>query len=143
VRLKIIRSRTGQYIHGGHIMSNNQQSEQKNKELNQQAIAEGTTPERILARCTGEQSSTVVPGKVNPERLQDGYRVSEGADYEQEDPSQQPSEGYDPTHSGVRQAHNKPGMAANTPGREGQTGWAEQLQNGKTTDTPNRKNPAD
>jgi hypothetical protein len=54
----------------------------------------------------------------------------------------QAQEGYDPTHSGVRQAHNKPGTRVDAPGRETGTAWGEDQQMGLSTDTSNRRNPA-
>ncbi len=132
--------------------SNEPDNRRGNRDINAEAVEGGTTPERIRQQASPDtehdaqstdQQSGAAPGAVNPGRLQDGYSVTQGADYQQEEPGQQVREGYDPTHSGVRHAQNKPGMRANTPGREGQTGWAEQLQNGQTTDTPNNENPVE
>ncbi len=80
---------------------------------------------------------------------QDGYSETQGTGYGQsQNAAGQPADatqaqgGYDPTHSGVRHAQNRPGTRPPTPGRETGTSWGEDQQMGATTDTPDRKNPA-
>ncbi|GAC1359487.1 MAG: hypothetical protein NVS2B12_28020 [Ktedonobacteraceae bacterium] len=131
---------------------NNDSNDQRDQDINAQATAAGTTPERLQkgraqqaghATQASDQQTSAAPGKVNPDRLQDGYGLNQGSDYSAQPSEEEQQDNYDPTHSGVRHAQNKPGMRTNNPGREGQGGWAEQLQGGQTSDTPNRKNPAD
>ena len=120
-------------------MSIRRDDRDKNKDVSTEAVSEGTTPERVQHQPAQEGAES--PAPVNEERLQDGYRVNEGSDYQQGEPEQQ--ENYDPAHSGVRHSQRKPGTQANTPGREGQTGWSEQMQMGHTTDTAEEsKNPS-
>ncbi len=103
-----------------------------------------------------KQSSTVnntqQPGQHASDRMQNGYRENQGSGYDEEphsstqapkDASERAIQGYDPTHSGVGHAKNHPGEHVNAPGRETGTAWGQDLQEGSTTDTPNRKNPAD
>jgi hypothetical protein len=85
----------------------------------------------------------------NPSGRQDGYSETQGAGYGQaQNAAGQPADAtqaqndYDPTHSGVRHAQNKPGTRPPDPGRETGTAWGEDQQMGATTDTPDRKNPA-
>jgi len=84
----------------------------------------------------------------NPVGRQDGYSETQGG-YEQYNSAGQPAhdiesqDAYDPTHSGVRHAQNRPGTRPPTPGRETGTAWGQDQQMGATTDTPDRKNPAD
>lgn len=79
-----------------------------------------------------------------PEELQNGYRDTQGSGYGSPAGDNAPAqEGYDPTHSGVRHAQNRPGKSVDTPGRETGTSWGEDQQMGYTTDTPNRRNPAE
>lgn len=129
-------------------MNNNED----HKDINAQATASGTTPERVQkqrehsqdhAAQNSRQQTSAAPGQVSADQLQDGYRLNEGGEYAAQPSEDEQQDNYDPTHSGVRHAQNKPGERTNNPGREGQGGWAEQLQMGKTSDTPDRKNPAD
>jgi hypothetical protein len=118
--------------------------EDKREKLRIEAVEEGTTPERI--REHGARPHVHASGEARQElpasgRLVDGYAQTEGGDYPQ--PQRDEREGYDPTHSGVRHAPNKPGAPTSAPGREEGTAWGEQRENGKTTDIPARKNPAD
>jgi hypothetical protein len=115
--------------------------------LNEQAMWSSTTPERLrqhpdkVRHTTGSASDRSNSTQQGP--LQDGYSLNEGDNYAQPSEEEQDQVHYDPAHSGARRAPNKPGMHTNGPGREGVTGWSEQLQNGKTTDTPSeRKSPA-
>ncbi|SRR5579883_2179942 len=119
----------------------------RQEEIDREAIARGTTPERIK-----EQDVFATPARVEPSgqqaggeggELRDGYSMNQGRDYSQAQPGQEQEDYYDPTHSGVRHAQHKPGTRVNTPGREGQPAWAEQLQMGRSADTPQRDNPAD
>ena len=91
-------------------------------------------------------------GQGNSDRLQNGYRENQGSGYDQEPHSSAPTsedavarsrQGYDPRQSGVRPAKNRPGEHVDAPGRKTGTAWGEDLQMGSTTDTPDRKNPAD
>jgi hypothetical protein len=115
-------------------------SDAERKALNAQAIAEGTTPERIQQKQTQDTPVKTVPGQKNVEGLVDGYAVTEGEDYAT--PQGDEREGYDPAHSGVRHAANKPGSPAQTPGRDEGTAWSAQEQSGSIRDTYDRKNPA-
>ena len=81
--------------------------------------------------------------------LHDGYRQTEGEGYgesgahnAQDQPEAPAQQGYDPRHSGVRHAQDQPGKRVDEPGRETGSAWGEQLQMGHTTDTPDRRNPA-
>ncbi|MBV9690962.1 MAG: hypothetical protein JO202_14790 [Ktedonobacteraceae bacterium] len=74
--------------------------------------------------------------------LRDGYKDTQGMGYDQRGSTDQAQQGYDPTHSGVRHAHNQPGERVDTPGRETGTAWGEDQQMGYSTDTPDRRNPA-
>lgn len=130
-------------------MSNNN-NDQQDKDINAQAVEAGTTPERLKEQHAqhshhssqrSDQQGSITSGQAD--RLQDGYSLNEGSEYPVQPSNEEQQDDYDPTHSGVRHAQNKPGMRTNNPGREGQGGWAEQMQMGKTSDTPHRKNPAD
>lgn len=111
-------------------------AEQK-KNIEDKAVQEGTTPERIQKH--GERP-VVHTNQPASERLVDGYAQTEGADYAQ--PRRDEVDDYDPAHSGVRHAQNKPGAPTSAPGRDEGTAWSEQKENGRT-DIPERKNPAD
>jgi hypothetical protein len=113
---------------------------------NEAAIAEGTTPERVRAADGGKNKlpentqSSASPGQVRPGRLQDGYRDTEGREYDLEEPvGELVGEDRDPTHSGARQARHKPGTPANAPGREEGTAWSENKQ---MSQGQNPKNPS-
>lgn len=82
----------------------------------------------------------------NQRLLRDGYAETQGKGYGSTEPQKghpqtKAQEGYDPTHSGVRHAHNRPGERVESPGRETGTAYGEGLQNGQT-DAPDRRNPA-
>lgn len=109
------------------------------KDTESEAVAKGTTPERVKQ---GQPISQTGNAATRPERLHDGYHDTEGGEYTREEPVDE--EGYDPTHSGVRQSHRKPGEQATAPGRDEGTAWSERTQMGSTTDAPTqRRNPAD
>ncbi len=126
-------------------------SAREERSINERATAAGTTPERLQQQGTNarhvpqssSQQTGAAPGLVSNDRLVDGYRLSEGSEYSPQPTRDEQQDDYDPTHSGVRHAQNRPGERTNGPGREGRTGWAEQLQMGQSTDEPQRKNPAD
>ncbi len=97
-------------------------------------------------------NNTQQSGQGSSDNLQNGYRENQGSGYDEEphsptpvsdDAAARPQQGYDPTHSGVRQSKNRPGVHVDAPGRETGTAWGQDLQMGSTTDTPNRKNPSD
>ncbi len=141
------------------------------KNIDAVAKAKGTTRAKVLQDSTGDtQSSQDVTHanqqgitdqdafsqeynsdqfQSNPAGRQDGYSETQGTGYGQSqnasgqsgDATQAQSE-YDPAHSGVRHAQNRPGTRPPTPGRETGTSWGEDQQMGATTDTPDRKNPA-
>jgi hypothetical protein len=124
-------------------------SDKSQKDINEQAIEAGTTPERLKEHRadntphpdqSGDAQSEAAPVQVRSDNLQDGYATSEGNNYEQT--AQGSQEQYDASTSGARHSIDKPGTTVEAPGREGVTGWAEQAQSGRTTDRP-RKNPAD
>jgi hypothetical protein len=86
------------------------------------------------------------------DRMQNGYRENQGGGYDEEphsptsvsnEAAARSQQGYDPTHSGVRQSKNQPGERVDAPGRETGTAWGQDIQMGSATDTPDRKNPAD
>jgi hypothetical protein len=108
--------------------------------LNEQALAEGTTPEKIQRKGDHKEHATI-PGKKDVQGLVDGYAVTEGEDYAT--PQRDEREGYDPAHSGVRRAQNKPGAPTQTPGRDEGTAWSSQEQMGSLRDSYDRKNPAE
>lgn len=91
-------------------------------------------------------------GQDSSDQMQNGYRATQGSGYGQEPhtPTQAPEnaaaqsqQGYNPAHSGVQPAKHQPGEHVDAPGRETGTAWGEDLQMGSTTDTRDRKNPAD
>jgi hypothetical protein len=91
-------------------------------------------------------------GQGSADRMQNGYRENQGSGYDEEQHSPtrtsegavaRSRQGYDPAQSGVRPAKKRPGEHVDAPGRETGTAWGQDLQMGSTTDTPDRKNPAD
>ena len=97
-------------------------------------------------------NNTQQSGQSGSERMQNGYRENQGSGYDEEQHSPTPvsedavaraHQGYDPTHSGVRHAKNRPGEHVDAPGRETGTAWGQDLQMGSTTDARDQKNPAD
>jgi hypothetical protein len=128
------------------------------QDIDAAAEAAGTTREKILQNISTEgqkyirhqAASGQQPGGDFYDRPRDGYRGTEGAGYgqprnsyarpESTIPAQQ---GYDPARSGVREAHDQPGKPVESPGRETGIAWGEDQQMGYTTDTPDRKNPAE
>jgi hypothetical protein len=136
------------------------------------ARAQGTTRAKVLQNMAGgsqppqdvthadQQEATNQDGlsqeydsdqlQSNTAGRQDGYNETQGTGYGQSqnttgqpaDATPQAQDDYDPTHSGVRHAQNRPGTRPPTPGRETGTSWGEDQQMGATTDTPDRKNPA-
>src|SRR5438270_964918 len=91
-------------------------------------------------------------GQSSSDSMQNGYRENQGSGYDEEphsptlvsdDAATRAKQGYDPTHSGVRHAKNRPGERVDAPGRETGTAWGQDLQMGSTTDTRDQKNPAD
>jgi hypothetical protein len=141
---------------------NDNHGDQRNitlQDIDAAAEAAGTTREKILQNISGEgqrymrsQASTGQRPEEGDmyDRPGDGYRDTEGAGYGQSQnsyarpegtiPAQQ---GYDPAHSGARQSHKEPGKRVESPGRETGIAWGEDQQMGYTTDTPDRKNPAE
>ncbi|GCE20603.1 hypothetical protein [Dictyobacter kobayashii] len=105
------------------------------EELNKEAIAKGTTPEKL------QQEASAVPGQKPGHRMVDGYAMTQGE--EPAEPQRDEREGYDPAHSGVRHAQNKPGAPTQTPGRDEGTAWSSQEQMGSLRDTFDQKNPAE
>lgn len=98
------------------------------------------------------QPSSAASEQRPSDDMQNGYRETQGSGYDQEphsptqvseDAAARSQQGYDPAHSGVRHAQNQPGEHVDAPGRETGTAWGEDLQMGSTTDTRDRKNPAD
>lgn len=96
------------------------------------------------------QPGTYAQGENSSSYQQNGYQETEVRGYGQPETSysqpanpSQAQQGYDPTHSGVRHAQNQPGTRVDTPGRETGTSWGEDQQMGYTTDTPDRRNPAE
>ena len=75
-------------------------------------------------------------------KLRDGYKDTQGMGYDQHRNADQAQQGYDPAHSGVRHAQNQLGKQVDTPGRETGSAWGEDQQMGYSTDTPDRRNPA-
>jgi len=119
------------------------------QDIDAAAQAAGTTREKVLENISGVAQSSRQNATPASQRRQDGYRETEGESYgpsgerygepASENPVQQ---GYDPAHSGAREAKNRPGTRVETPGRETGTSWGEDQQMGSTTDTPDRRNPA-
>lgn len=75
----------------------------------------------------------------------DGLKETLGSGYDPHQDGINPGmaqQGYDPTQSGTRQAHNTPGEVVDTPGREVGTSWGEDEQMGSSTDTADRRNPS-
>lgn len=126
----------------GNNHEQKQLSDEERKALNAQAIAEGTTPERIQQKRAQDTPTKTVPGQKHADGLVDGYAATEGEDYAE--PQGAEREGFDPAHSGVRHAPNrdKPGTPTQTPGRDEGTAWSSQEQMGSLRDTYDRKNPA-
>jgi hypothetical protein len=111
-----------------------------NSDYNQQQMTNNAPP------------SSSASGQDSSDQMQNGYRVTQGSGYGQEahTPTQAPEDavaqseqGYNPAHSGVQPAKHQPGEHVDAPGREIGTAWGEDLQMGSTTDTRDRKNPAD
>ncbi|GCE12288.1 hypothetical protein [Tengunoibacter tsumagoiensis] len=122
--------------------SKQQAEQQRVQRLNDEAIAAGTTPER-LQKQSQQKVHDLSSDNEHAHQLRDGYRETQGPDYEQENPGpEQEQESYNPSHSGVRQSHRQPGRPATAPGRDEGTAWSEKSQMG-ATDTPDHKNPAD
>lgn len=137
-----------------HEHTNEHRDELRRREdVNAKARAAGTTPEKVKQGKTKmpahgtippDQQSGAAPGQFDSENLEDGYSEIMGRGYDKgvQHP-EHATEGSDPARSGAQPAPNKPGKRVDTPGREGENAWAEQLQMGRTTDTPERKkNPA-
>jgi hypothetical protein len=128
------------------------------QDIDAAAEAAGTTREKVLQNISSggqRYMSSQASADQQPEgdiydRPRDGYRDTEGAGYGQTEnsyarpegtiPAQQ---GYDPAHSGARQSRREPGKRVESPGRETGIAWGEDQQMGYTTDTPDRKNPAE
>ncbi|GCE06587.1 hypothetical protein [Dictyobacter aurantiacus] len=110
-------------------------------ELNSEARDKGTTPEKIQKQSSAISSDEAVPGQKPDHRLVDGYAMTQGGETAQ--PRRNETEGYDPTHSGVRRPPNKPGAPTETPGRDEGTAWSSQEQMGSLKDTYDEKNPAE
>ena len=75
----------------------------------------------------------------------DGLQDTLGSGYDSHQDGINPGmaqQGYDPTQSGTRRAHNTPGEVVDTPGREVGTSWGEDEQMGSSTDTADRSNPS-
>jgi hypothetical protein len=111
-----------------------------NSDYNQQQMTNNAPP------------SSSASGQDSSDQMQNGYRVTQGSGYGQQahTPTQAPGDavaqsqqGYNPAHSGVQPAKHQPGEHVDAPGREIGTAWGEDLQMGSTTDTRDRKNPAD
>ena len=141
------------------------------EDIDAQARAEGTTRAKIQQKLAGgAQSSQDVSGasqqpdastgeglsneasfeQVEPGQQSDGYQDTQGAGYGQSQNvvgesanTDAAQSDYTPSHSGVRHAQNKPGERPPTPGRETGSSWGQDQQMGETTDTPDRKNPAE
>jgi hypothetical protein len=75
-------------------------------------------------------------------KLRDGYKDTQGMGYDQHSNTDQAQQRDDPAHSGVQHAQNQPGKQVDTPGRETGTAWGKDQQMGYSTDTPDRRNPA-
>ncbi|GAC1423509.1 MAG: hypothetical protein NVS4B1_06860 [Ktedonobacteraceae bacterium] len=74
----------------------------------------------------------------------DGLKDTLGSGYDAQQESNNPGmaqQGYDPTHSGTRHAHNTPGEVVDTPGRDVGSSWGQDEQMGSSTDTADRRNP--
>ncbi|GHO89126.1 hypothetical protein [Dictyobacter formicarum] len=111
------------------------------EELNAEAIDKGTTPEKIQKHSSSTSSDAAIPGQKAGHKLMDGYAMTQGG--ETAEPQRDEREGYDPAHSGVRHAQNKPGAPTQTPGRDEGTAWSSQEQMGSLKDTFDEKNPAE
>jgi hypothetical protein len=119
--------------------TNHEHTDAERDALNAEAIAKGTTPERIQQK-RDQAAHPAVPGQKDVKGLVDGYAETEGEDYAA--PQGDEREGYDPAHSGARHAPNKPGARRETPGRDEGTAWSAQEQSGSLRDTYDRKNPS-
>jgi len=111
------------------------------EELNTEAVEEGTTPEKIQKHSRSISSDAAVPGQKPDHKLVDGYAMTQGGETAQ--PQRDEREGYDPAHSGVRHAQNKPGAPTETPGRDEGTAWSSQEQMGSLKDSYDEKNPSE
>ncbi len=138
-------------------MPDNDQKDQRDRatqDIDADAREVGTTRERVReqkiaspqhnrqASAPTELEPRYTEGQENAVHRQDGYKETEGSNYAPSADAKKAQEGYDPTHSGARQAQNKPGKQVDTPGRETGTSWGEDQQMGTTTDTADRGNPA-
>jgi hypothetical protein len=119
------------------------------QDIDAAAQAAGTTREKIAQNIVEGVRAGSQEERATGMR-QDGYLETEGSGYgasqsrvgepASANPAQQ---GYDPAHSGVQPARNQPGRRSEIPGREEGTAYGENRQMGYTTDTPDRRNPAD
>jgi hypothetical protein len=119
------------------------------QDIDAAAQAAGTTREKVLQNISDVAQSSRQSDTSSSRPRQDGYLETQGENYGRseehygEPASSNPAQqGYDPAHSGARQAKNRPGTRVETPGRETGTSWGEDQQMGTTTDTPDRRNPA-
>ena len=77
-------------------------------------------------------------------QLQGNYNQGQQQYYDQAQGNPAPIQQVnDPSQSGVQPSINQPGQRVDMPGRETGTAWGEDQQNGYTTDTSDRRNPAD
>ncbi|QBD82654.1 hypothetical protein EPA93_44490 [Ktedonosporobacter rubrisoli] len=118
------------------------------QDIDAAAQAAGTTRAKVLSNIVSGVQQSEQDADLN-QQLRDGYRETEGDSYGQShnmsapEPGAIPAQrGYDPAHSGVRHARNRPGERIDNPGRETGTAWGEDQQMGYTTDTSDRRNPA-
>jgi hypothetical protein len=130
------------------------QRDRTTQDIDAAAREAGTTRERVReqkseavqpsrhASPPAEPQSRITEEQDRPIHHQDGYKETEGHSYAPSPDAKKAQEGYDPTHSGARKAQNRPGKRVDTPGRETGTSWGEDQQMGITTDTSDRRNPA-
>jgi hypothetical protein len=125
--------------------ANDDRHEQQNrplKDIDATAKAQGTTRAKIQQSSASNRDSSSQP-PLGPDQRRDGYYETQGYGQSQNTvDASDAQKNYDPAHSGVRHAQNKPGTRPPTPGRETGTSWGQDQQMGTTTDTPDRKNPA-
>lgn len=90
------------------------------------------------------QEGTYSESQGQSQQRQDGYAETQGRGYgsSADTPYTSSQQDVDPARSGVQPAQNRPGERINAPGRETGNSWEETQQNGYTTDTPDRRNPA-
>ena len=108
--------------------------------------AQGGTTESMggYNQSSYNQQGTYSDAQGDLQPSNDGLKDTLGSGYDANQDGTNPGmaqQGYDPTHSGTRHAHNTPGEVVDTPGRDVGSSWGQDEQMGSSTDTADRGNP--